>query len=58
MWGIKIYAEVAGFGCRVFKIYPKISAAMHAETYAAVRFFSSVGFEILNLAAARVYSGI
>ena len=32
---MKIYAEVAGFGYRVFKIYPEISAAMHAETYAA-----------------------
>lgn len=39
MWGIKIYAEVAGFARRVFKIYPEISAAMHAEAYAVARFF-------------------
>jgi hypothetical protein len=54
--GIKIYAEeVAGF-----KIYPEISAAMHIATYAAVcRFFvGSVRLKILNLAAARICSGV
>jgi hypothetical protein len=56
--GIKIYAEVAGFARGVFKIYPEISAAMHIATYAAACRFSSVGLEILNLAAARIYPGV
>lgn len=50
---MKIYTEVAGF-----KIYPEISAAMTLRHMLRRAAFSSVGLEILNLAAARVYSGI
>nr|WP_314218501.1 hypothetical protein [uncultured Campylobacter sp.] len=48
------------FECEVLKIYPEISAVVHAAMYAAAcRFFvGSVRLEILNLAAARIYSGV
>ena len=43
-----------------FKIYPEISAVVHAKTHATTcRFFvGSVRLKILNLAVARIYSGV